>query len=165
MLTALQQSIVLHEIAKAVSPEGMLTTTDYAETLGLTRKNYYDHVKKPALQKAITDGIENASKSSDYFALVTRQVAVESLRSLITDKDTQARDRISAIKTLTQMTEYATQGMYQIPYIHLSDEELYELAVARKERLNLSDEEYRALQREIEQAHLPKEDTHEIEEN
>lgn len=150
MLSALQLSIVLHEVAKQVDPDDLMTVVDFAETLGITRKHYYDQLAKPQVAQAVSDGVENATRSKDYFAIVLRQRTLEQLAQIAKDKEVKANDRIRALSEIMKLTEFADSSSYEIPYIHLSDEELYEIAVARKERLNLTDDEYMAFRREIE---------------
>lgn len=150
MLTALEQSVVLHEIAKQLDTDGLMTVKDYAEAIGLSRKSYYDYLQRPHVAKAVEDGLTSASKSKDYFALVTRQAALETMRSMSVDEDLRASDRLNALKEIMRQTEFVTDATYQIPYIHLSDSELYELAVSRKERLNLNDDEWLEIRREME---------------
>ena len=146
MLNFVQHAIARHEAMKRLSGGSGMSTEAFArDILSIAPKTYYEHLKKPEVALAVDEMVKKSEISSDFTKTVMNDVALEELFAMAKDKDIPPRERRQILSDLFKLTQYDADNVYSANYDQLSDEELFEIAVDRKSRLNMSDDEFTAL--------------------
>ena len=150
MLDVMQHAIAKFEVARIISPDATMTVRDFcADILGVAPETYYKHLKAPEVSSAIDDMVKQAKTSKDFMASVMHDIALQNMYEMAVDKEIPIRERQAALRELHKMTESTVEEEYVAPYPKLSDEELREIVVDRKGRLNATDDEITKLLMEL----------------
>jgi hypothetical protein len=135
MLNSLQKAAIRHLVAYEFSPpDARLSHTAWCDIAGITTRSLEMWRHQSEFASALSDAMEQAEATSDMFAVIGRQVALEHLLAMLTDKSGKMTptEKRAVIKDILAQTSHVAIDNEAVDYRDFSDADLARMCLNRK---------------------------------
>ena len=132
MLNPIQRPAIRHLVSYEFSPpDTRLEHKDFCEQIGITDRTLRNWQHNAEFAAARDKAIEEAEESSDPFALVARQWALEQLMALYKKAKTTTEKR-QILKEVLEKTKHVEDAGSIVDYSEMSEADLIAMCINRK---------------------------------